>query len=68
MRKLAEKNLKSISFPALGAGGYGYPSGLVATVLLQEIINFLVLFKKNSFIVNLVVHDKDTEIIKVILK
>lgn len=58
------KNLSRISFPALGAGGFGFPSKLVAINMIEFITKFLVL-SENCLNVNIVLHVNDKELITV---
>ena len=41
LRLATDKGLKSISFPAISTGAYGYPLELSARVALQTVIDFL---------------------------
>ena len=60
---LVENDLKSICFPALGTGGFGFKSDFVANVLVEVCQAFLSSQKK-PYIVNLVIFDP--QILKVI--
>ncbi|RMZ97856.1 poly [ADP-ribose] polymerase 14-like isoform X1, partial [Brachionus plicatilis] len=62
--ELRSNGLTSISLPALGAGGFGYPSNFVSKQMIECITNFLKL-DKNSLNVNIVLHEKETELIKI---
>ncbi|RMZ97855.1 poly [ADP-ribose] polymerase 15-like, partial [Brachionus plicatilis] len=62
--ELRSNGLTSISLPALGAGGFGYPSNFVSKQMIECITNFLKL-DKNNLNVNIVLHEKETELIKI---
>ncbi|MBO8130655.1 MAG: O-acetyl-ADP-ribose deacetylase [Candidatus Marinimicrobia bacterium] len=66
--KLAkEKGLKSISFPAISTGAYGYPLEEAAEIAISEIVNFL---KENNVpdMVHFVVIGENAEIYRRKLK
>jgi O-acetyl-ADP-ribose deacetylase len=37
----AAHNLRTVAFPAVSCGSYGYPAGLAATVALGQVVEFL---------------------------
>lgn len=45
LRVASENNIKSIAFPAISTGPYGYPIELATKIALNEIISFL---KRNN--------------------
>jgi len=58
--KLAStKNLKSIAFPAISTGAYGYPLREAATIALQTVIEYLT-EHQDITLVRFVLHDRTT--------
>ncbi|MGB9833472.1 MAG: O-acetyl-ADP-ribose deacetylase [bacterium] len=56
--KLAkEYGIKSISFPAISTGAYGFPKDQAAEIAVREVKGFL---KENDILVRLVCFDKET--------
>lgn len=59
-------NLKSIAFPALGAGNLGYPSNVVATKMFDTVEKYLKTNPDGSLEdVRFVIYQMDHETIKV---
>lgn len=52
------KNIKSISFPAISTGAFGYPEEKAALIALQTIMNWLRQQNHNIKLVRLVLFDK----------
>ncbi|XP_070551876.1 protein mono-ADP-ribosyltransferase PARP14-like [Ptychodera flava] len=53
-------SLKSITFPAIGTGGHGYPRERVADVMLEEALNFSKRYSHSSLTdIHIIVYDKD---------
>ncbi|XP_053554016.1 protein mono-ADP-ribosyltransferase PARP14 [Bombina bombina] len=61
----ANKNMKSVSFPAIGTGALGFSKRLIASLMFDEILNFS---SKNKFQllqeVNLILHPSDKDSLK----
>lgn len=53
-----KKNIKSISFPAISTGAFGYPTEAAAEVALQTIMNWLRQQNHNIKLVRFVLFDK----------
>jgi len=56
----AEKGVKSISFPSISTGAYGYPVEKAARVALAEVASFLETGGKAPEEVRFVLFDSDT--------
>ena len=41
LKKVTQKGLKSVSFPAISAGIYGYPLGEAASIALKTVIDYV---------------------------
>jgi O-acetyl-ADP-ribose deacetylase len=53
-----EKNLKSISFPAISTGVYGYPREEACKIAIETALDFM---KKNNYLINIYFVLFDTE-------
>ncbi|KAF2115034.1 hypothetical protein BDV96DRAFT_600175 [Lophiotrema nucula] len=49
LRTARENNIRTLAFPCLGAGGCGFPSRVAARIALQEVREFLDVYKNNPF-------------------
>jgi O-acetyl-ADP-ribose deacetylase (regulator of RNase III) len=49
LRTARENNIKTIAFPCLATGGCGFPSRVAARTALQEVREFLDVYKTNPF-------------------
>ncbi|XP_070551043.1 protein mono-ADP-ribosyltransferase PARP14-like [Ptychodera flava] len=55
-----KKSMKSITFPAIGTGGHGYPRERVADVMIEEALNFSKRYPHSSLTdIHFIVYDKD---------
>ncbi|XP_074001585.1 protein mono-ADP-ribosyltransferase PARP14-like [Numenius arquata] len=60
-----ELSLKSITFPAIGAGNLGFPRSVVAKILFDKVLEFSSKNKVNSLEeVHFLLHSKDTAVIQ----
>ena len=59
LRLASKKNLRSISFPAISTGAYGYPPHEAARIALQTIIDYLKEHKEIT-LVRFVLYDQTT--------
>jgi O-acetyl-ADP-ribose deacetylase len=59
LRLASEKNLRSISFPAISTGAYGYPAPEAARIALQTIIDYLKEHRERT-LVRFILYDQST--------
>jgi len=59
LRVAAENGLKSISFPSISTGAFGYPMRLAAPIALQAILDFLKSEKHHLELVRMVLYSYD---------
>ncbi len=60
LRIAAEKGLRSVSFPSISTGAYGYPVGKAAAVALSTVASFLAKEKGAPPLVRFVLFDEET--------
>jgi O-acetyl-ADP-ribose deacetylase (regulator of RNase III) len=60
LRLAAEKGLRSVAFPSIGTGAYGYPVGKAASVALSTVATFLAEEEGAPLLVRFVLFDEET--------
>jgi hypothetical protein len=62
LNKMTLMNMKSIAFPAIGAGSLKYPSAVVARHFLDEVSSFLRCSTVRGLHINFVIYASDTNV------
>ena len=60
LNKMTAMNMRSIAFPAIGAGSLKYPSAVVARHFLDEVSSFLRRSTQTGLHINFVIYASDT--------
>lgn len=62
LKLAAEKGIRSISFPSISTGAYGYPIDEAAKIALQTVIDFIKLHKTPTMVRFVLFSDKDLKV------
>lgn len=62
LKMAVEKGIKSISFPSISTGAYGYPIDEAAKIALQTVIDFIKLHKTPTMVRFVLFSDKDLKV------
>lgn len=63
-----EKGIKSISFPSISTGAYGYPINEAARIALQTVIDFIKTHKTPALVRFVIFSDRDMKVYEEALK
>lgn len=63
-----KNNIKSIAFPSISTGAYGYPIDEAAEIALKTVIDFIKVNKELSFVSFVLFSDRDFEVYKKMLE
>lgn len=62
---MVQRNQKSIAFPSLGTGLLKYPPALVANIMVETCMIFLI--NQSNITIKIVIFDEDNNVLKVYL-